>query len=82
MRVFQCFRPDRKRRWPRRGFLSELVHGLVWFSVLGTASYVIVTHYVAESVRVTGTSMAPTVNDSDYCIVEHLTYLVREPQRG
>jgi signal peptidase I len=72
-------------KWRRRigrGFIYQFVHGLVWFSVLGTASYVIAAHYVAESVRVSGTSMAPTINDSDFYFLEHLTYLWRAPQRG
>jgi signal peptidase I len=75
----------RESRWHHRmgrGFICQFVHGLVWFSVLGTASYVIATHYVAESVRVSGTSMAPTINDSDCYFLEHLTYLWRAPQRG
>lgn len=82
MRVLQSFQTDRKRRLPRRGFLSELVHGLVWFFVLGTASYVIAAHYVVESVRVSGISMTPTINDSDYYLLEHWTYLWRTPHRG
>ena len=76
------FRERKWRRWIGRGFIYQFVHGLVWFSVLGTASYVIAAHYVAECVQVSGTSMAPTINDSDYYFLEHLTYLWRAPQRG
>jgi len=74
-----------KNKWRRRlgpGFVFQFVHRLVWLSVLGTASYVIATHYVGASVRVSGTSMAPTINDSDYYFLEHWTYLWRAPQRG
>jgi signal peptidase I len=82
MRVLQRVQWDRKQCLPRRGFLYELIHGVVWFSVLGIASYVIATHYVVGSVRVSGISMAPTINDSDYYLLEHLTYLWRNPERG
>jgi signal peptidase I len=46
-----------------------------------TASYVIASHYVVGAVRFR-ISMAPTINDSDYYFLEHLTYLWRTPQRG
>jgi signal peptidase I len=78
----ECFCESKWRRWIGRGFISQFVHGLVWFSVLGTASYVIAAHYVAECIQVSGTSMVPTINDSDYYFLEHLTYLWRAPQRG
>jgi len=46
------------------------------------ASYVIASHYIVESVQVQGPSMAPTIADSDYYLLDHLTYLWRVPQRG
>ena len=82
MGAWEWFRQSNWRRWLRRGFISRFVHGLVSFSVFGTASYVIAAHYVAESVRVSGTSMAPTINDSDSYFLEHMTYLWRAPQRA
>lgn len=66
----------------KSGAVSEHVRWLVWFTVLGLASYVIASHYVVGSVEVSGPSMAPTINDSDYYFLDHLTYLWRKPQRG
>ena len=66
----------------KSGAVSEHVRWLVWFTVLGLASYVIASHYVVGSVEVSGPSMAPTINDSDYYFLDHLTYLWRAPQRG
>jgi len=66
----------------RRKLFSELIRRLVWLFVLSAASYVITTHYVASAIGVSGSSMAPTINDSDFYFLNHLTYLWREPRRG
>src|ERR1041385_5048417 len=64
------------------GGIAEHIRWFVWLTVLGMASYVIASHYVAEMVQVQGSSMAPTLRDADRYFLDHLTYLWRAPQRG
>ncbi|MCS7337289.1 MAG: signal peptidase I [Verrucomicrobiae bacterium] len=49
---------------------------------LALASYLIIRHCVVESVQVVGTSMQPTLTDSEWCLVNRLAYLLREPRVG
>src|SRR5258708_7826806 len=61
---------------------SERIRVLVWFVVLGMATYVIASHYVVESVQVVGPSMAPTLGDSKMYYLNHFVYLYRSPHPG
>ena len=47
----------------------------------GTLSYLLITHFAFESVRVDGLSMYPTLKDADYCWLNRYAYLVGEPKR-
>ena len=54
---------------------------LFFFAVLSLASYVIISQYVIEYVRVVGRSMSPNLRDADVCILNRLVYHVRKPHR-
>ena len=47
---------------------------------LATVSFFLISHYVIQSVRVDGESMAPTLHNSDRYLLNHLTYWVRPPK--
>jgi signal peptidase I len=46
------------------------------------ASYWFFSHFVIQSVRVSGTSMAPTLCDEDLYVVNRAACLFRAPKRG
>jgi signal peptidase I len=47
---------------------------------LGFASYYLISNYLLQSVRVVGSSMAPTLSDSDQYLLNRWIYLVRQPK--
>ncbi len=49
---------------------------------LAYGSYVLVTHFVLQSVEVVGNSMAPTLENAGRYLLNRWVYLVREPQRA
>jgi signal peptidase I len=66
-----------KRRWARAGTLISqcfLIAGLAY------VAFVLVTHFVIQSVEVVGNSMAPTLEDARRYVLNRWVYLVREPQ--
>lgn len=63
----------------------------VWFvqivqagMILGIAvsSYLFVSHFVVQSVRVTGASMQPTLRHGQTCLLNRWVYHVRAPRQG
>lgn len=64
----------------RRGFF-HLSHYLL-LAVLGWFCYVVVNHHLLSMVRVTGTSMRPTLAESDVYLLNRWLYLVRSPKPG
>jgi signal peptidase I len=44
------------------------------------ASYLFISHYLLQSVQVVGTSMAPTLQNSGYYLLNRCVYLVRDPK--
>lgn len=73
--------PEQIRDWagmPRR--LGKL--GVRWLLVLMAAyGFSKLSHeYILQSVRVDGPSMAPTLPDAKYLLLNHLTYRFREPK--
>ncbi len=46
------------------------------------ASYFLVSHFFLQSVRVVGSSMAPTLRDADCYLLNRCVYRFRAPQRG
>lgn len=63
---------------PARLLLRYVSQGLV---VLGLSfcSYFLVSHFVVQSVRVVGLSMAPTLADSQVCLLNRWVFHVRSP---
>jgi signal peptidase I len=74
--------PTRRRvfpmkRWTRAGTLVSqcfLIAGLAY------GAFILVTHFVIQSVEVVGSSMSPTLEDSGRYVLNRWVYLVREPQ--
>ena len=74
--------PGRRRvfpikRWTRAGTLISqcfLIAGLAY------GAFILVTHFVIQSVEVVGNSMSPTLEDSRRYVLNRWVYLVREPQ--
>jgi len=64
-------------RWSKAGVL---ISQFLLIAVLSYGSFVLVTHFVIQSVEVVGNSMAPTLEDSQRYVLNRWVYLVREPQ--
>jgi signal peptidase I len=73
-----------RSRQRRRGDISLLQ--LIWQGMalvgLAVGSYLFFSHFVVQSVRVSGTSMVPTLRDADCFFVNRLASLFSSPQRG
>lgn len=78
--------PAAKQRSRRRSradvSLLQLVCQGIMLTGLVFGSYFFFSHFVVQSVRVLGTSMSPTLRDSDCCLVNRFASLIRTPQRG
>jgi len=53
---------------------------LVILTVLGTLSYLLISHFIFQPIQVEGMSMYPTLADSGCYWLNRFAYLVREPQ--
>lgn len=51
-------------------------------AALAVASYFLISHFVLQSVEVSGASMVPTLHDSDRYLLNRLVYDFRAPHRG
>jgi signal peptidase I len=49
--------------------------------LLGALSYFLVSHFIFQSVKISGTSMYPTLYDTGYYWLNRGIYLKRQPQR-
>ena len=54
----------------------------VFYIIIAAGLALLVQAYIARPFIVNGTSMDPTFNNSDYLIIDEITYRFREPQRG
>jgi signal peptidase I len=54
----------------------------VLVAVLATLSYFFISRYILQSVQVAGTSMSPTLHDSDQYFLNRWVYDFRAPRRG
>lgn len=54
---------------------------VLFVAALGLASYFIFSRYVVQCVQVVGSSMQPTLHNSDRCLLNRWIYHVREPHR-
>lgn len=65
------------KRWTRAG---TLISQCLLIAGLSYGAFVLVTHFVIQSVEVVGNSMAPTLENSQRYMLNRWVYLVREPQ--
>jgi signal peptidase I len=49
-------------------------------TVLALASYLLISHFILQSVQVVGVSMSPTLKNSGFYLLNRCVYLVRNPQ--
>src|SRR5689334_2464113 len=64
---------------PSRAFLRHIGQG-VMIAVLAVVSYLIVSHYFVQSVKVVGLSMSPTLVDSDTYLLNRWVFHIRNPR--
>lgn len=62
-------------------FVQQICQCLA-IGALAVASYFLFSHYVLQSVEVSGASMSPTLHDSDRYFLNRWSYNFREPCRG
>jgi signal peptidase I len=67
-------------RKPTSALARQIFH-LVAFIVLVVASYLAISHFLLQTVKVVGRSMRPTLYDSQRCLLNRWIYRVRAPQR-
>ncbi|MEI9864780.1 MAG: S26 family signal peptidase [Limisphaerales bacterium] len=60
----------------------ENFSGLAVVAVMGTLSYFLISHFVFQSLTVSGTSMWPTLQDNGNYWLNRSYYYRHEPQRG
>jgi signal peptidase I len=75
----------RSGRTSATSLFTSLMHQVFQCIVVGAlavASYFFVSHYVLQSVQVSGASMLPTLHDSDRFLLNRWVYDFRAPQRG
>jgi signal peptidase I len=49
---------------------------------MAIASYLVVSHFFVQSVKVVGSSMAPTLSNSEYYLLNRWVLYLRAPERG
>jgi signal peptidase I len=53
---------------------------LIILGVLGTLSYLLISHFLVQSVQVVGPSMSPTLYDSGHYWLNRFSYVLGEPR--
>jgi signal peptidase I len=77
--VYHFFADYRLRlSWP---WLFQQFCGLLLIVGLGAFSYLLISHFIFQSVKISGTSMRPTLYDRGSYWLNRYVYLEREPQR-
>jgi len=68
---------------PRRAGISLLkqVFQCLVVAGLGLTSYLLISNYLVQSVKVVGSSMVPTLHDSDHYLLNRWVYRFRSPSR-
>jgi signal peptidase I len=59
--------------------LRQICQGLV-IMAMGVASYLFISHFLVESVKVIGVSMLPTLRDSQRYLLNRWIFYVRDPR--
>jgi signal peptidase I len=62
-------------------WLKQIVQA-VTAAVLAILSYYLISHYLVQSVQVVGSSMSPTLHDSEHYLLNRWVFHFRNPQRG
>src|SRR5215472_5999172 len=62
--------------------LIQQIYQCLAIGALAVASYFLISHYVLQSVQVSGASMSPTLHDSDHYFLNRWSYEFRAPRRG
>lgn len=73
-------RYDRPR--PAGPSLAQQIWQCLIVGALAVASYFLISHFVLQSVEVSGASMVPTLHDSDRYLLNRMVYDFRAPHRG
>ena len=68
------------RLWLSWSWFFKQFRVMVVLTVLGTLSYLLISHFAFQSIRVDGMSMYPTLVNSGQYWLNRFAYLVREPQ--
>ena len=55
---------------------------LMILAILGTLSYLLITHYIIQAIRVEGYSMYPTLTDSGHYWLNRFSYVIGEPRQN
>jgi signal peptidase I len=66
---------------PSRPWLWTIGQGLL-VAAMAVASYLALSHFILQSVKVVGCSMMPTLHDSERCLLNRWVYYLRSPQPG
>ena len=69
------------RLWMSWSWFFQQCWVLAALAVSGTLSYLVISHFIFQSVRVEGPSMYPTLTDSGCYWLNRFTYLVGEPKQ-
>jgi signal peptidase I len=59
----------------------QQICGLATIAILGTLSYLLISHFIFQSIRVDGNSMYPTLSNNDNYWLNRSVFLRHEPQR-
>ena len=62
--------------------LMQTAGQCIAIGALAVASYFLFSHYVLQSVEVSGSSMAPTLHNTDRCLLNRVICDFRAPRRG
>ena len=76
--------------WSLKGYLWQIswswflrqCWALLVLAGLGTLSYLLITHFIIQSVQVEGTSMYPTLTDTGSYWLNRLAYVLNEPKQS
>ena len=71
----------RKCFWWLRPALKQFLQ-VVLVAFLAVCSYYFMSRHVLQNVEVVGVSMVPTLHNADHLLLNHWTYLFRQPKRN
>jgi len=66
----------------RASWVFKQILQCIAVGTVALASYLVVSHFVLQSVEVVGVSMQPTLNNSEHYFLNRWIYYVRSPRRG